>query len=55
MSWIIICLLIDWLIGFLYDELMSFFYDGLKLNIPGLGRLPVTDGCVSDKKLISVL
>ena len=49
MSWIIIRLLynIDWLIGFLYDE--------LNLNILGLGRLLVTDGCVSGKKLISVL
>ena len=51
MSWIIIRLLI----GFLYDGLMSFVYDGLNLNIPGLDRLPVTDGCISGKKLISVL
>ena len=55
LSWIIIHLLIDWLIGLLYDGLMSFIHNRLHLNLLSLGRLPVTDVCVFVKEFISVL
>ena len=55
LSWIIIRLLIDWLIGLLYDRLMSFIHNGLHLNLLSLGRLLVTDVCIFGKEFISVL